>query len=233
MNRVLDPLKNNKFDGPHLIVCEGLSDAKFLKYLLDSRNLESFEIGRPSNRLEGVDSNGQGGILQYLRAIKVQRIDAKNGLDTLAVVVDSDTDPAAAFERTKGWLNQSGFASPEREFIWSRSGTPRTAIVLIPGVDSGGALKTGTLEHLLFEIVWDEAPHVHHCVEEYAHALGGHRGWSENSRAKMRIQSVIAGCCKADPCSSLAYLWSNDPQLIPVANQRCEFIADVFREVVK
>src|SRR5437867_6872384 len=188
MNRVL-PRENVTFDGPNLVVCEGFSDVRFLKQLLDRRNIEPFEIGCPSQAREGQTADGREGIVEYLQAIKVYSTKAVNGLRSIAVMLDADTNPTGALADAKQWFTEAAFPVPEAAFQWTANVLPRTAILLIPGVTEGGVPRTGTLEHLLVDLIREIDKSTFDCVESFAMCLGGHPDWSDNMKAKMRLQA--------------------------------------------
>jgi hypothetical protein len=230
MNRVL-PRERVTFDGPNIVVCEGLGDVHFLKHLLDVRGIEPFEIGCPTQAQEGILADGKPGIVEYLRAIRVNRTRAANGLRSVAVMVDSDTDPHSRMQDAVNWLTNAGFVAPDKPFRWTIEGAEEhTAILLMPGM-SGGVLREGTLEHLLWELVEEVAPNTYKCIEEFAACLANQTDWSDNKKAKMRVQAAIAGRCKTDPASSLAWVWSKDASIFPVDHAMFDFIANVFRDL--
>ncbi len=229
MNAIL-PREGVIYNGPNIVVCEGLADARFLKALLDVRHIESFEIGCPVQGRES--SDGKSGVLDYLRAIRAQRTRVANGLRSLGVMIDADTTPAKAFDDARSWLNTAGCEVPDRAFQWTDGASGcRTSVVMIPGM-SNDALLAGTLEHLLLELVGTVAPETLSCVEQYVSCLVGQADWSENNKAKMRVRAIIAGRCKTSPAISLAWVWSNDPSIFPVNNPMLDFIGNLFREVV-
>ena len=231
MNKIL-PREGITYDGPNIVVCEGYSDTRFLKHLLDIRGIESFEIGCPTQKQEGVLAGGRSGIAEYLTAIQVHRTRAKHGLTSLAVMLDADEVPGAAFDDATAWLTEVGFQAPQVPFEWtSTDDIPRTAVLVVPGSGLDGTLKAGTLEHLLWEAVRQTDQNTFECVEAFALCLGGHEGWSSNKQAKLRIHATIAGRCRNDPASSLSRVWSNDPVLFPLDHALFDFIGNLFSEV--
>jgi Protein of unknown function (DUF3226) len=231
MNIIL-PRESVTYEGPNIVVCEGYGDVVFLERLLTARGVEPFEIGCPSQDQAGVGRDGRSGMEDYLKAVRVFKSRAKNGLDSIAVMIDSDDEPDAALADAKNLLGRSGFPVPEGANEWTREHEQvRAAVVLVPGPLGNGALRQGALEHLLWDVVKERDPNTFRCVEAFATRLGGHEGWSSNKRAKMRVNAAIAGRCKEDPASSLAWVWSNDPGIFPLDHRSFDFISDLFRQV--
>ena len=227
MNRVL-ARDGVTYDGPNLVVCEGYSDTQFLKHLLNSRGIEPFELGCPTQDQEGVSAGGRPGMAEYLTAVRVSRTKARNGLTSLVVVVDADENPKASIAEARGWLESAKLPVPGAPFAWTTD-EPHTAILLIPGWGSDGELRSGTLEHLLWDSLSDVSPETYQCVEGFAECLGNQGDWSDNKRAKMRVHATIAGRCKSDPASALSRVWSNDPEIFPLDHSVFDFICDLFR----
>ena len=233
MNIVL-PRESVTYDGPNIVVCEGYADAQFIKHLLNIRHLERFDIGCPTQDQEEVGADGRSGMADYLKAVGVNISRAQHGLRSIAVVLDSDADPARAFADARHWLASTGFPTPDEAFQWSATegGVPRTAIALIPGFTGEGSLRPGTLEHLLWDVLRDSSPDISRCVEDFAGCLGPTTEWSSNEQLKMRVHAAIAGKCQKDPASSLSRVWSNDPELFPLSHTTFDFLANMFRQVV-
>lgn len=231
MNRVLER-HDVKFDGPNLVVCEGYSDTQFLKYLLDSRRIEPFELGCPTQAQQGISADGRSGMAEYLTAVRSNRTSARYGLRSVVVVVDADENPRRSIAEARAWLESAKLPVPEAPFTWTTE-EPFAAILLIPGLGSDGELRSGTLEHLLCDSLSDASPETHRCVEGFAECLGNQGEWSENKRAKMRVHAAIAGRCRRDPASSLSRVWTNDPAIFPLDHSVFDFICDLFRHVVE
>ena len=227
MNRVL-ARDGVTYDGPNLVVCEGYSDTQFLKHLLDSRGIEPFELGCPTQAQEEVSADGRPGMAEYLTAVRVNRTKARNGLRSLVVVVDADEDPKGSIAEACDWLGSATLPVPQSPFAWTTE-EPHTAILLIPGWGSDGELRSGTLEHLLWDSLSEVSPETYQCVEGFAECLGNQGDWSENKRAKMRVHSAIAGRCRSDPASSLSRIWSNDRSIFPLDHSVFDFICELFR----
>lgn len=62
----LDP-EHVDYSAPGLIVCEGFSDVMFVDALLREHHIESFQVGCPTQRTEGVKKDGKDGIPDYFR----------------------------------------------------------------------------------------------------------------------------------------------------------------------
>ena len=227
MNKVL-PRTGVTFDGPNVIVCEGYADVQFVKYLLDARSLDNFEIGCPTQSQPEVGADGRSGISDYLTALRVFGTHATNGLDSITVIVDADTSSQASFTDATTWLSKSDFQAPDEPFSWtSDTTTPRTSVLIMPGPSA----ETGTLEHLLWRVFEDTSKETADCVEQFVACLGGHSDWSDNRKAKMRVHSIIAGRCRNNPASSLSRVWSNDPTIFPLKHSAFDFIADLLDEL--
>ena len=218
--------------GPNIVVCEGYSDVRFVKYLLDLRNIRSFEIGCPTRDQEGIESEGKGGIAEYLQAIRNAAKSPKVKLRSVAIVIDADDDPNQSFEGACQWLTSVEYPVPNAPFEWtSVDGTiPRTGVLVVPGKSSKGQLRKGTLQHLLVDVLRETSPDTFSCVETFAACISGSDEWSLNRNAKMRVNSTIAARC-SKPETSLSWIWSRAPEIFPLDHSTFDFVAEFFRQV--
>jgi hypothetical protein len=149
----------------------------------------------------------------------VRLLSAVDSVDGIAIVRDTDLNADDAFQKAcTGYAKP--FIAPKAPFVIER-GKKRTAVFLIPGKD-----KTGALEHLLFEAVLVTHAPLVECIKRFEECSIQVAEWSDNKKAKLRIQCAIAGFCKGDPTSSLAYIWHRADNPIDIASPVFKELAD-------
>ena len=177
--------------GPNIVVCEGYSDVRFVKQLLDVRQIGSFEIGCPTHAKDGVRGQGKNGMQEYLKAIRNATKSARVSLNTIAIVIDADGDPRESFADACRWLRAVEYPVPNAPLEWTgvSDTAPQIGVVVVPGTSGEGQLREGTLEHLLIDAVSKTSPETYSCVEAFADCIHGSDKWSLNRNAKMRVHA--------------------------------------------
>ena len=221
---VLDPVDPDTpivYHGPNVVVCEGRSDAYFLSALLDHYGIDGFEVTFPRHKQDRGD--GASRIGDCLKGIMTSS--GAHAIKTVIIVRDCDDSPDKSFLQAGSHLEFAQLDVPDQPIQFT-DGDPRVAILMIP--ETGAS---GTLETLLLEAISGSAPDLLDCADKFADCLEAPLDWSENKRAKMKLHSLIAGCCKQDPASALAWIWGKPGNPIPIGSPRFEHIAKFFRFV--
>jgi hypothetical protein len=209
------------FEGPVYVVCEGNSDRGFLEHLIASRQLAGFTVGFP--RSETVRADGVSGIGKLLLAIDASRDRTK--LRGLLVIADADENPAQRFAEIQGELAAVGCDLNE-PFVPQRADSRNLTIgvFLMPGRG-----RTGTLEHLLLDAVFEGNQELELCVNAFRDCLREPVRWSENKQAKMRLHALMAGCCEERPSTNLARVWNKRGNPIPLSSGKFDELAETLR----
>jgi len=182
-------------ESPRVIVCEGFHEAKLVCRLLKRLNLTNCDVTFPKAK------EGKDGIAEV-----VGLLCANPGfnIDGIAVIRDADKDPDKALEAAcEGFA--APFEPPSKAFSIERKKQRSSAIFLMPGKG-----KTGTLEHLLFDVVAATHKDLADNVSSFEALSPRMAEWEENQKAKMRMQCAVAAFCEKNPQCSLAYIWSTE-----------------------
>jgi hypothetical protein len=208
-------------NNPIHVLCEGSSDKGFLEHLIEHRGLHGFDVGCPTPETSG--GYGVSGFQKYLLAIETSSDRAR--LRGLLVVADGDENPARRFEEIHSALAAID-CDVNQPFALSRieSKALTIAVFLVPGRD-----RTGTLEHLLLDAVFEGRPELKRCVSSFQDCLDEPGGWSDNKQAKMQLHALIAGCCEEEPSTNLATLWNKRGNPIPLASARFNELVETLR----
>ena len=204
---------------PFLVVCEGYGDAQFICSLLEFRNVTNCNVGCPSTK--GGTGSGKEAVQKYLGAVRALVLQGKANLTGVLVIVDADDKPKEAFDQMAAAFEDAQFIRPSQAF--TIEGTdPRVAVYLIPGPG-----RTGTLEHILLEAIFDKNQSVERCILTFSECLGGHMdSGTDNQKAKMRM-SVLAGAfCKDNPWTPLSLIWKDANNPIPLDSDRFKHVSD-------
>lgn len=181
-----------------LILCEGKSDASFIRRLLNERKLTGFQIGFPNQttaRAFGKDAFGS-----YLEFLKPRR--GFNGLRHLVVLADADENPESSLSSVQEHLRKAQFAAPDEVGRTNREQSPSVTILMLPGPNSKGNLET-----LLLQAVQDHA--LAKCFEEYRRCCGID-GWPIGAGSKAMLTAIIAATCRKNPSCSLTWMWGQE-----------------------
>ena len=219
MNQVAS--KPITIDNPIHVLCEGGGDKGFLEHLIQQRGIQGLDVGCPTPETAG--AHGVSGFDKYLLALDTST-DRKK-LKGLVVISDADEDPARRFGGIRQALVAIGcdvdepFA-PRR--LHHRDLT--IGVFLMPGRN-----RTGTLEHLLLDAVFESSPELEDCVNGFRDCLKAPLGWSENKQAKMRLHALMAGCCEEAPSTNLATIWNKRGNPIPLASAKFDELVETLR----
>ncbi len=195
------PLKRTR---PFLAVCEGFGDVRFVSALLVQNGLTVYDVGCPTQARGFGD--GKDAIPKYLQAVASD----KRGLRGLTVIVDADDDPDKAFGRAIAALDSARFSPPSKPFDAGGSDI-RIGVFIVPGHN-----KKGTLEHLLLEAAVKRNPDMKQCLDVFSDCTGSVKSWAPNQQAKMKIAALVAAFCENNPSCSLAWVWGEKGNPIPL-----------------
>ncbi|MCH6554879.1 MAG: hypothetical protein IH793_12085 [Acidobacteria bacterium] len=209
-----DPIN---YEGPFIIVCEGLSDSNFLSKLLEHHNMNGFDPVR--SRV----ASGKDGYPTLLKAVSTHR--NFRTLRGIVVTIDNDDNPQEAFRLAREALVANGLPIPEAPLEIAREGVS-VGVLPIPG-----AHTNGTLDSLLLEAVLENQPDLRECIRNYKECVGYPNGWSVSKQAKMQLRALIAGCCEEDPHISLSWVWGKRGNPIPIGSPRFLEIVGFLRQI--
>jgi hypothetical protein len=201
-----------KPESPFVIVCEGFQDAGFICALLRHLRVGNCDVTFPKKKRDG--ANGEGGI-----AAMVSLLSAVPSVEGIAIIRDSDNDAAQSFE-TACAAYAKPFDVPEQPFTVKRGRHKTTGVFLMPGKG-----RTGALEHLLLAAVFATHLPLANCIRSLEICNQRATNWSENKKAKMKMQCVIASFCQDDPGCSLGFIWHKG------ADNPIDFTSPVFQEL--
>ncbi|MGO9087095.1 MAG: DUF3226 domain-containing protein [Terriglobales bacterium] len=208
---------------PYVIVCEGLADAGFVSALLVHRKISGYEVGCPSQKIRG--GQGKDKIVKYLEALAAD----PKGLQGVLVVVDTDSSASRIFKQMVRAFESVDPLLPIPKKPFTVEGTsPRSAIFLMPGKG-----KKGTLEHLLLEAVFKKSPKLKKCLNSFEQCTGKLKSWPQNKKAKARTTMLTAAHCKGNPASSLAWIWAEKGNPVPIGSSCFDSLSTFLSEFVK
>jgi hypothetical protein len=203
---------------PFLIVCEGMSDARFICSLLTHTGITTCSVGCPSGLGSG---SGLDSIASYL--IGIQAITkGKETLRGLLIIIDADDKPTQRFSDIQKALSNANFPMPSEAF--RVEGDPfRVAVFLIPRQG-----ENGTLDNLLLEAALKKNPRMKVCLDDFSNCTGSVKTWTPNQQSKMRLSALVAAFCQKNPWASAALMWSDKGNPVPIEsecfNQITEFL---------
>lgn len=210
----IQPQKLELLPHPFFIATEGMGDARLLDKLLQFKSITTCSVGCPS-RQSAKNKTGKDAFPEYLASVQFARYRASAvPLRGLLVVADADDDVNASFGAIQSALAGAEFPVPQIPF--SVEGNPfRVAVYLLPG--NG---RTGTLEHLLLDAAFANAPKLEGCLNDFSACTGALRSKKPNKVAKMRMSALAAAFCEDNPWCS-ANLMLCDPNTPVPISSRC------------
>ncbi|MGB6429084.1 MAG: DUF3226 domain-containing protein, partial [Candidatus Acidiferrales bacterium] len=126
----------------------------------------------------------------------------------VVLVIDADDNPVAAFNEGCVAFARANIENPAKQYpvpttvdLITTTGSPATAVVLIPGSDQPGCLDTLLLPSFEERYAADSV----RCVSEFCECVNGaERG--ETRHSKLRLRALIAASQHRNPGVSLSYL---------------------------
>lgn len=199
-----------------IVICEGAGDRKFLEELISRSGFDE--------NVQVVECEGKTKFERKLVALK-----AGSGFDPAAIVMvrDGDTEPEAEIKAARAEFRVIGYeltADPPDTCV-APDGVV-LGLFLLP--DGSGP---GALEHLLFGAAAELHPRLTECVAEFERCAAIQH-WSENDRAKMRFQCLVASCLESNPGASITYIWNKETTVVPVESSRFDGLRAFLGSVV-
>jgi hypothetical protein len=196
-------MEDGPVSAPYQIICEGSADRVFLTRLLQSPwGVTDFAV-RCTHTTDSRRCAGRSGLKDTLLAVDAVRATINGSLRGIAIVFDSDDDPAGRFNEIIEAIRASklGYPKPTAPLEISK-GDPSIGVVLLPWFD-----RPGHLDELLFESLKESHSDLLTPVEDYQAATSHRIGdWKFGSKSKMRLRCVIAASHEPDPGVALSYL---------------------------
>ena len=132
-------------DTKHLILCEGRDDKAFLSSFLDSGFL--FPYDRDS--VQVIQADGVDNLRKMVLALA--NMDGFQQLCSMLIIRDADDNIQSAQDSVKGAFAAALLPVPQTEYRWARSGTIKTAFLLMPACSSTS--RSGSLDNLCWDIL--------------------------------------------------------------------------------
>ncbi len=214
-----------EFTSQRLILCEGASDAQFLRALVRRTpgfpDFNVIPVGDVGNRVAGI-----GGFESALNGIQILR--RFDQLRTIILVADCDDDDAANFSLICDQINRTApFGTPPRTRyvapaapLVPSTGAPVLAVAFIPWVGD-----RGHLEKLLLPAAAIASPAEAVEVEAMAANIGVNTWPSVKHIAEAKLRSLLAVSNRADPRLPLSKIWTDAPHLIPITDPTFDQLA--------
>jgi hypothetical protein len=201
---------------PIVVVCEGPSDCGLINALVRHHLLDGIQAICPEEQ-----SGGFTQLPNLLTALSQQpRWRTMRGF---FLVVDANGNIPQRLS------DVSAFLTPHNLQVTSpfvvENGSPARAVYLLPGPN-----KTGCLEHLLLDAIQGRDPNLIACVDTFASCVQAPLSWHNNLQAKMKVHSLVAGCCKDDPASALSRVWNFPSNPIPISSAVFTGLANLLKQ---
>jgi hypothetical protein len=204
---------------PFFIVTEGMGDARFVDKLLIFKGITNCSIGCPSTA--SAMGMGKDAFPKYFSAIQAAMTRAESvPLRGLLVIADANGNADQSFDAIVTALQTATFPVPNHPFTISGNEF-KVAVYLVPGEG-----ETGTLEHLLLKAVFQKTPGLEKCLEDFSRCTGGLRSTKPNTEAKMRMSALAAAFCSGKPWCSLANMWSDNDNPVPIDSSHFDHLAN-------
>jgi hypothetical protein len=220
MSQIL-PHKVERIEAPFVVACEGYNDVCLIDRLLDKWSITNCRVGCPSTT--GVGGQGKDFLGQYLSALDfAARKDMQRTMRGLLLIVDADDSSEKAFSAACKALKFAAFPVPDSAFTLKDENGIRTAVYIVPGVD-----KEGTLEHLLLQAAFEEAPAGETCVDMFLACVGRSPLERPNTVAKMKMSALVAASFPTNPWATPGMLLqSSKNDLISFDSGHFKHLAD-------
>ncbi|MGD0972301.1 MAG: DUF3226 domain-containing protein [Desulfobaccales bacterium] len=201
---------------PFLIVCEGMSDVRFIGSLLEHIGITTCSVGCPSR--EGLGNS----IPRYLQGIRAITL-GKESFRGILIIIDANDKPTQQFTTIQQALRNANFPAPEKPFS-VEGDLFRVAVFLIPRKG-----ENGTLEKLLLEAALENRPDMQTCLDNFCDCTRSVKTWTTNQQAKMRLSALVAASCQDNPWASAGIMWSEPGNPVPIESECFNHIADFLK----
>ena len=145
------PIENDKLLKPHIIICEGKDDQRFLIWLLNNFAKENNIF----DEFQVLSTDGNEKLQTRLESFYLLPgfDDSKNAVASIAVIFDAEINADATAHSIKNAFRNNGFAEPQSacsvcsaDASYVKFPKIKTGFVLLPGC--GEEMKNGKLEDL-------------------------------------------------------------------------------------
>lgn len=196
------------FTQSKIVVCEGVSDCRFLTVLLERRGINGFQLVQPAKSKDGFENR--------LRTFRIDH-DEFTKLRTILLVSDNDDDPRSSFENIMKQVRRAkNYPVPIKPLeIAKAKNEPHIVIVMLPWSDIPGGMET-----LVLESISAKELKIRECLNAYL-ACTLASSWSANKQSKMLLGCMIAAICEGNPVGSLSYLWNRENNLSELLDHQC------------
>ena len=189
-SRDLAKLNGTEVTGPRHILCEGLSDAYFLRALIEDRGLPEYSFGWPTQ--ETNKAAGVAGYFHYLNGFLPRSGTAL--VTRLLVVADNDDDHGAQFSLVQSQMVKAGLPDPVAPGEVKVSGARHVSVFMFPATGQPGCMESLVLQS------WKPTESQRECVQAFE-ACTGVNGWPTSKRAKALLRNTpgVAGASSTRP----------------------------------
>jgi hypothetical protein len=201
-----------------LVLCEGKRDASFVLHLAEQRGLKGIQVGFPDR----VTSNtyGKNGFRDYLINLRVRS--GFSNLRHIVILRDCDENAGEAFRHVVKQVSEAGRYDVPTALEQETVGTPGITVRLIP--DSA---TNGNLDVLLLGSI--DANHaLARCFDAYFECCRLDET-NVGAAAKIRLTTIVAASCRANPSCSLVWVWGEAGNPIPLNSSNFDSLADFLR----
>ncbi len=192
-----------------LLLVEGKDEEAFFKIFLKKKKIDGIEI---------ISSGGKEQFQKLLPIIK--KATGFDGVNSLAVIHDSDNDAQAAFQRICSILINNNLNSPQEvsSFV---SGSPRVGVFIIPDGENTGKLESLCLSTVKSEGIIKCIDSFIACIEQESNSNSN--GWKKPKDIhKARCRAFLSAMEKDTPNLGIAaekgYWNFNSEKLNPLLN---------------
>jgi hypothetical protein len=208
-------------DCPKVILCEGASDAAFLRHLIEARGLPNFYVTYPTHD-DPLKPGGRDGFTERLKALRLIR--GFEQVTDVLVVSDNDDSPTDKFQAVTELIEAApGYSAPRTPRV-AAGRAPRVTIFMLPTDDTPGQLETLCLESCLSH--W---PELAGCLNAFIACTPHVAGWRQGPKEKMKMRTMIASICSSDPNTGLTHAWSRTDEIVPLDHDCFNDLSDFLR----
>jgi hypothetical protein len=187
-------------DSPYQLICEGKADEIFFSRLLKATG-KNVNVACPKKENGG--GAGKSGMFNRLIGLQAEF----GRISHVVLVIDSDDDPDQAFADGCEGFKKANAANPAKLYPVPivanapTAGSPRTSVVLVPGVGQKGCLDSLLIPSFEQRYAGAKVD----CVNDFCNCVRDpQRGETRDS--KVRLRTLIAASWPKNPGISLSFL---------------------------
>lgn len=211
--------ERSTFTQTRALACEGPADAAFLRALISSRGLPTFDILNPADRFEGA----RGGIDQIGALIEGFTIrPGFSDLTDILIVIDNDSNANTNLQKIQHQLAniKSHAYSIPQAFMQKAAGAPNVSIASWPWQSADG-----NLEKYCLEAAQSVDQNITACVDAFGQCVGADQWPSKNRIGKFKLRAIISAACTQNPTLPLGQIWDNHSHLVPLNHHSFDDLA--------